>query len=247
MALILTRSAPGIEKTAKYLQAHGVLNIQCFPLLRFASQATCAGVMAHLADATDVIFTSANGVRAVGKALAQAPEKLISQNYRVWCVGAATADIARAHGWVHVRSSEGNAQDLAAYILANIIEDRPRKCVHFANAVASNNLVETLAEKRIEAQKYDAYEMCPVLNSGVLSILSTSKSTPPHFVFHSKAAANVFVNLWQKASPKSVHKLKDARAIVYAAHIGDVIQHIFGDICVLARPNDKALLEDLKR
>lgn len=88
------------------------------------------------------IFTSRNGVEAVtGR---EAP---------CWCVGAATADAARAKGWQAV-SSQGDAEA----VFKRITAERPKgTLVHFRGAFARGNLAERLSDEGIDTREVVVY------------------------------------------------------------------------------------------
>ncbi len=98
----ITRAQPGAEVTAERVRALGheaviapLLQVHALP----NAQVDLAGVAA-------LAFTSANGVRAFADL---SPERAI----RVFAVGAATAQAARAAGFKLVLSADGNVEALA--------------------------------------------------------------------------------------------------------------------------------------
>ena len=89
------------------------------------------------------IFTSRNGVEAVK-----------GRDAPCWCVGAATADAARAKGWQAV-SADGDAEA----VFKRIIADRPSgRLVHFRGTYARGNLAERLSEEGINAHEVVVYK-----------------------------------------------------------------------------------------
>ena len=62
---------------------------------------------------TLLIFSSQNGVRLFA-------ETCVERTNSVICVGDATAELARSVGFVHVRSAEGDAQDVVNLVLTSV-------------------------------------------------------------------------------------------------------------------------------
>jgi uroporphyrinogen-III synthase len=102
----VTRAQPGADRTAGRLTDLGcqpvvapVLTIRPLPFIPPAPETVAA-----------LAFTSANGVAAFTKAAGG------FRGHPVFTVGAATAEAARAAGFTHVQSADGDAQALARLV-----------------------------------------------------------------------------------------------------------------------------------
>ena len=112
MRLLVTRPEPDNERTAAALRALGH-DVTLAPLLRIEAIAE-----ADLGPApwSAILLTSANGARAV----AAHPRHAELMALPVLAVGEASADAARAAGFVEVVSADGNGRDLARLAAARL-------------------------------------------------------------------------------------------------------------------------------
>jgi hypothetical protein len=107
LPVIVTRTLPGARDTADSLLRLGYAPILS-PMLAIEETGLDAR---DLAGIRHLVFTSANGVRA----LHGAP---LDPDLIAWCVGPSTAEAAREAGFGAITESDGNADDLARRILA---------------------------------------------------------------------------------------------------------------------------------
>lgn len=105
MRILLTRPRAQSEAFAVQIEALGATPL-IWPLLEIRDLGT-GGAVPRNCDG--VVFTSLNGVRAV-------PDDDAMGRLTAWCVGARTAESARAAGYGTVRSAEGSVSDLADLI-----------------------------------------------------------------------------------------------------------------------------------
>lgn len=132
--VIVTRAEPGLSETCARLSAAGYQAIPS-PALELVAMPETA---LDLSGINDLIFTSANGVRFFR-------ERSNADNLTAWCVGPSTAEAARAAGFIDVRESAGNAEDLCNFILTH---DTPPvgRMLHVANSAAAGDVARTLRE-----------------------------------------------------------------------------------------------------
>jgi len=175
LPVIVTRSEPGADETARLVTARGFRAIRS-PMLRIVETGLDPGA---LGGVRHLIFTSVNGVHAVGGAPVPA-------GIRAWCVGPSTAAAARAAGFEHVHEGAGNASDLAGLILAAFPQG---PLLHVANEDAAGTLVATLRAAGCDARFAAPYrtEAEPRLSDGALAALSGSG--PAALLVHSAKAA----------------------------------------------------------
>jgi uroporphyrinogen-III synthase len=100
-----------------------------------------------------LIFTSRNGVEAFAKACARRANPVI-------CVGDATAELARSVGFVHVRSAEGNAQDVVKLVLKTVPRSQPLR--HCCGEHVKGRLAEQLSEAGYKIERAIYYSASPV-------------------------------------------------------------------------------------
>ncbi len=110
LRLWVIRARPGAEATAARLveMGHHPLVSPLLAVRRLQPRLDLTGVGA-------IAFTSRNGVAAFA---ALHPERALP----VFAVGDATAEAARAAGFLHVRSASGDVNDLAALIIAGAVD-----------------------------------------------------------------------------------------------------------------------------
>jgi uroporphyrinogen-III synthase len=138
----ITRASPGAEATA---ERAGALGFACIiaPLLTFRSIA--AEIRPRPGEA--LAFTSINGV-------VRTAAMTDRRDNRVFVVGDATAQAARAAGFSDVVSAAGDVQALAALI----IRAAPTAVLHLCALQTAGDLVGALRAAGVEARKLAVYE-----------------------------------------------------------------------------------------
>ena len=148
--LLLTRPREQSEDFARALDAAlpGRFRSVIAPVLRIAP----AEAAIDLAGAQALLFTSANGVAAFAARSAE-------RGLPAWCVGAMTADAARAAGFTAL-SADGDAAGLAALALR---EARPGSgaLVHIRGRHAAGDLTGRLAEAGLPVRALELYDQVP--------------------------------------------------------------------------------------
>lgn len=147
--VLVTRTAPGCFETAERLEAGGFSAIVS-PALEIR---TLNRSLPPLADISGLIFTSANGVRAFCD---QSGER----EFTAWCVGPATADSAAEAGFTDIRNADGNADDLASFIIRNA-GSGSATLLHVANDAAAGEVVKTLRNAGLDAEFAALYSTRP--------------------------------------------------------------------------------------
>ncbi|MEL6860846.1 MAG: uroporphyrinogen-III synthase [Pseudomonadota bacterium] len=189
LPIIVTRAEPGASETAARLHAMGaqvlvspVLSVQTDPSVELPDLSTVSGL----------VFTSANGVRALA-------ERNADRTPTAWCVGPATAAAAREAGFAQVFESAGNAVDLANYITAHTAPN-PKPLLHVANAAAKGDLKATLEGLGFTVTFAPLYAMQPAtaLAPDALSALQSERACI--VLIHSAKGAERFAKLAQTVS-----------------------------------------------
>ena len=178
-----------------------------------------------------IAVTSANGVEALAT-------RTTRRDTRVFAVGAATAEAARAAGFTHVETAEGTARALATFIAARV-KPGDGAILYPAGADTAFDLIGALEPARITVLQVRAYEMpvAPNLPKAARDVLDSGG--PAIALLMSVRTANAFGDLAGALKNVTALCLSDA---VAAAARG------FGFAAVLAarEPNQTALLDLLE-
>jgi uroporphyrinogen-III synthase len=146
----ITRAQPGADSTAERVRALGHEAIIA-PLLAVRA---LEDVQVDLRGVAALAFTSANGVRAFSDLSAE-------RSLRVFAVGAATAQAARAAGFRLVLSADGDVDALAEGIGLRRGELRGA-VLHPGAAEPAGDLAGALEKHGVEARRLILYETAPV-------------------------------------------------------------------------------------
>lgn len=226
MAVIVTRARPGAEETAAALEERGYRAILS-PMLQIVP----IGLdLAALAGVRELVFTSANGVRAFAGTGEPAT------GLTAWCVGPSTAAAARETGFARIVEGDGDADDLARQILA-LRGQVSGPLLHIANDAAAGNLVAALKQAGLDARFAAAYrtDPSPTLSAPALAALAEG---PAILLVHSaKGAAAVAQTGAYLGKAVIVAISAAAAAPLQGAPVAGL--HIAG------RPNEAALMATL--
>lgn len=112
---------------------------------------------------TALIFTSRNGVRAFCA-------KHEARAYQVFCVGEATAQLAKAYGFADVISAGGNAADIISLVSRTLPKQTP--VLHCAGRHVRGFVTESLEGLGYQASRLEYYASSPVepLNMAISQI-----------------------------------------------------------------------------
>ncbi|WP_416877805.1 uroporphyrinogen-III synthase [Litorimonas sp.] len=100
-----------------------------------------------------LIFTSRNGIEAFANTCSERANPVI-------CVGDATAELARKVGFVHVRSAEGDAQNVVELVLKTVPRSQPLR--HCCGEHVKGRLAEQLSEAGYKIERAIYYSASPV-------------------------------------------------------------------------------------
>ncbi|HEX6859699.1 MAG TPA: uroporphyrinogen-III synthase [Caulobacteraceae bacterium] len=143
----ITRAEPGASETAERVKAIGHKAIVA-PLLQLERLPQS---FIDLSDVRALAFTSANGVRAFAAA---SPER----DFRIFCVGAATAAEAKANGFKSVLSGDGDVVALAGRIATRGRELIGGVVLHPGAAEPAGDLCGLLEKAGIKARALPLYD-----------------------------------------------------------------------------------------
>ena len=227
LAVIVTRAQPGADDTAALLVQLGYRAILS-PMLKIVETGLDR---AALENVTELVFTSANGVRSF---LASGAD---SAGFTAWCVGPATYAAAHAAGFRNVVEGDGDAGDLARLILTARSE-LAGPLLHIANDAAAGNLVAALQAAGLNARFAAAYrtQAEPSLSAEALSALAEG---PAIAIVHSAKGAG--------ALAASGAVLDRAGIVAISANAAAPLETTPNvGVWIAARPNEEALLATLQ-
>ncbi|MCX5477675.1 uroporphyrinogen-III synthase [Kaistia geumhonensis] len=225
MRLLVTRPQPEAERTAAELVRRGhepvlapLLVTEFLPAPAFTAPAA-------------LLFTSANGVRAVDAW----PGERVSRAIPALCVGARTAAAARVAGFTDVRSADGDGDDLARLVLATL-DPAAGPLLHPTVARPARDLAVLLGGGGFTVETVEAYRMSEVeaLPDAVETALRSGAIDG--VLLYSRRTAETFARLTQGLRPHLAAMPVYCLSADVAAGAGG------GRMLVAAAPNEAALL-----
>jgi uroporphyrinogen-III synthase len=195
----ITRAQPGADATAERVRALGHDAVVA-PLLAVR---VLPNVSVDLSGVAALAFTSANGVRAFADASGE-------RALKVFAVGAATAQAARAAGFRSVLSADGDVDALAEGIAVRRSELRGA-VLHPGAAEPAGDLAGALEKHGVEARRLILYETAPVtLPDDEAEALSRSDAV----LLHSPRAAQVLAKVLKVHPAPEMRALGLSKAVV---------------------------------
>lgn len=195
----ITRAQPGASATAERVRGMGHEALVA-PLLAVHA---LDDVEIDLAGVAALAFTSANGVRAFA-------DRSGDRALKVFAVGAATAQAARAAGFHAVLSSDGDVAALARGIAARRGELKGA-VLHAGAAELAGDLAGPLEAAGIEHRRVVLYETRPVaLDEAQLKPLLRADVV----LLHSPRAARALAPILRKQPAPQLHALGLSKAVL---------------------------------
>jgi uroporphyrinogen-III synthase len=195
----ITRAQPGADATAERVRALGHEPIVA-PLLAVKP---VRDAEINLAGVAALAFTSANGVRAFADLSGE-------RSLRVFAVGAATAQAARAAGFKLVLSADGDVDALAEGIGQRRFELRGA-VLHPGAAEQAGDLVAALQRQGVEARGLVLYETTPVK---LAADAATQLVRADAVLLHSPKAARVLAGVLKAHPAPQLRALGLSKAVV---------------------------------
>lgn len=185
-----------------------------------------------------LLVTSANGVRAFAGLSAR-------RDLRVFAVGEASAEAARAAGFADVTSAGGDAHALAQ-LVCDRLDPSEGALLHAAGSVTRGELAERLAAEGFDVRRVPLYEAVPAqeLSESVRSALSEARLDA--VVFFSPRTARTFASLVRERA------LDDAcggiQAVCLSQAVADAVRELpWRRVHTAEQPDRAALLRALDR
>jgi uroporphyrinogen-III synthase len=195
----VTRAQPGADATAVRVRAlgHEPLVVPLLAVRRVEDATVDLNGVAALA------FTSANGVRAFADL---SPDRQL----KVFAVGAATAQAARAVGFRRVLSSDGDVAGLSEGIAARRAELKGA-VLHPGAAEPAGDLAGTLAVQGVEIRALTLYDTAPVeLTEAELARVAAADAV----LLHSPKAAQVLAAILRNHPMEGLRALCLSKAVM---------------------------------
>jgi uroporphyrinogen-III synthase len=223
----ITRAQPGADVTAERVRALGHEALVA-PLLAVR---TLDDVEVDLSGVAALAFTSANGVRAFA-------EKSGDRTLKVFAVGSATAQAARAAGFRSVLSADGDVDALAEGIGLRRSELKG-VVLHPGAAEPAGDLAGALEKHGVEARRLILYETgpAPISDAAARSLIQCDVA-----LLHSPRAAQVLAKLLKVHPAPELRALGLSKAVIKPLYRTPMAAKVFPPF-----PLEAALLNLIER
>jgi uroporphyrinogen-III synthase len=232
MRVLVTRPLDDARETEAQLEARGHKAVIA-PLLAVHYH---DGHALHLDGIQALLFTSANGVRALAR-------RTSLRDFPVVAVGSQTAEAAREAGFFDVRNADGNARTLADAVRASIAP-KAGVLLHAAGAEAEGRLAAELGAAGYTVRTEVLYDVPAAREFPDAARTALAHGELDAVLLFSARSAQAFVDCVTKAN------LAAACAGLIAACISEAAAKplaslAFKDVRIAKRPNQPSLLDCL--
>jgi uroporphyrinogen-III synthase len=233
MKALVTRPAENAAPVADALRARGIEPLLA-PLLEIEPEPDGAvRLRGALAGVQAVLFTSANGVRA----FAQASDRFELPAY---CVGDASAAMARIAGFRVVASAAGDVADLAA-LAASRLAPNNGALLHAAGRDTAGNLDALLAAKSYSVRHVVLYRAVAAQMLAPELAAALRRGEVGFALFFSPRTANTFVRLARQAG--LAEQCKDIVTVALSGNVAAALSSMqWRTVATARRPNLPSLL-----
>ncbi len=229
MRVLITRPHEDASHTRHLLEARGYA-VMVEPMLAVLP---VAAPVVDLTGVQAVLFTSANGARAMAAASGE-------RDVLVYTVGDASAAEAKRLGYTHVHPAGGDVAALAALIVQDL-DPKAGALLHVAANVTAGDLQGALASHGFEVRKTQLYESrtAVALSDELVDALKTARIDA--VLFFSPRTAETFVTLAKNAGVDG--HLAEVTAYALSAAVAKTLRAVhWRAIRVAAKPEQEALL-----
>lgn len=231
MRVLLTRPEPDSTALAERLKQDGIDSVIA-PLLEIVPRDPGPPPV-PMDTVQALLVTSAN---AAGR-LAAVTER---RDLRVLCVGAATAEAARAQGFEAVESADGAIEELTALALGTL-DPKAGPVLHLSGETVAGDLAGMLRLAGFEAHRLVVYEARPVDSLGPRAVADLRRGRLDAVLFFSPRTAETFVRLAGAAGLAG--KLGGVTAVAISDKAADACRTLsWRDIVVAASPDLPAMM-----
>ena len=235
MRILVTRPQPDADNTAQLLRESGH-EVIIAPLLEIV--ATDIPESFDLAGIQAVLITSANGVRGLAAATSE-------RAIRVLAVGAASAEAARALGFVRVENAGGDVTSLAELVSVTL-DPAAGRLLHVAGSVTAGDLSGILTKSGYKVEKNALYRAeTPETLPETVKIALESDEIDAVALF-SPRSAKVFQDLVTQSGMRG--KLQKVTAYCLSQAVADALNSgLFADVHVSYTPDHQGILDIITR
>jgi len=235
---LVTRPREDAQALARALAARGIEAV-LEPLLTIRPKPGVASLLAkELGGVQALLFTSANGARVFAAACTE-------RKLPVFTVGDATSQAAKAAGFVHVESAQGDVAALARLAAARLKPgDGP--LLHPASSDVAGDLVGALAKAGFDLRRAAIYESIPADALSAEAAALIKRGEIDAALFFSPRTAGCFVRLAAKAG--LTDSLGRTVAFALSAEVARALRDMaWRRIAVAEAPTEDSLLASLDR
>ena len=231
MRILVTRPQPDADNTARLLRESGH-EVIIAPLLEIV--ATDIPESFDLTGIQAVLITSANGVRALAAATSE-------RTIRVLAVGAASAEAARALGFVLVENAGWDVASLAELVRATL-EPAAGRLLHVAGSVTAGDLSGILTKSGYQVEKTALYRAhTPETLPETIKTALKSHEIDAVALF-SPRSAEVFQELVMQAGLRG--KLQKVTAYCLSQAVADALKpSLLANVHVSYTPDQQGILD----
>jgi uroporphyrinogen-III synthase len=226
---LITRPVEDAQPLAAALTALGIEPV-IEPLLTIATLPTA---LPSLDGVRALLFTSANGVRALAA-------KSDRRDLAVFAVGPATAEAARTAGFNAIETAEGDADALARLVAARLKPDAG-KLIHVAGNTVTGDLVGQLSTQGYAVERIALYDAVPAdaLSPRVADDLAAGRID--WVLLFSPRTAAIFARLVRNAG--RVDALKNCTALCLSPPVAEAVSSLpWHRVRIATRPDQANLL-----
>lgn len=189
--------------------------------------------------AQGIVFTSANGVRALNRARGGSG---LSRTLPVFAVGGATAAAARAAGFSNIIEGPGTVEGLARLVVARC-PPTAGSVIHVCGSFVARDLAVLLGPSGIPLTRAVLYESIPSTRMQAETQKLLAARDIAAALFFSPRTAQAFVNLIDDAG--IAPSMGSVAALALSPAVAEVLRGPFARVMTAARPTTDALLECL--
>lgn len=228
MHFLLTRPEEDTKKLAAQLKVLGH-EVTCAPLLTIEALPTPE---IDLANFQAILFTSANGVRALA-------QKCPSRDIACFAVGEATAATAKDAGFSPVYTAGGDVEKLAELVIRTL-DKTALPLLHVSGTAVAGNLSERLTKAGFQVRQHKLYTAIKATRFSAATQALIRSSDITHMPFYSPRTAKTFVDIIQQEG-LSVH-LSKITALCLSSAVSNVINSlIWHGVLTAAQPDQDSL------
>ena len=230
MRVLLTRPQHDSEQTAQRLAAHGIDSLIA-PLIEITD---IPGAVVDLRAVQAILVTSANGARAVARAL---PERDVP----LFTVGDASAQVARDCGFSNVTSARGDVGALAALVRMKV-DPLAGALVHVTGSAVAGDLAAELASFQYAIRRCQLYRSRTVETLPAAARQALAAGSLDAALFYSPRTAGHFAALVTAAGLAAA--CTTITAVCLSATVADALADLsFAAVRVAAAPDQDAIID----